>query len=69
MDIHGLTTRISIHVHPFDIPQKLQGVLYQVSILLEQWRLNLVGDLGRENQGNPLVLHDFSGTGGQRQQG
>lgn len=68
MGIHSFPHSSTVLVHLLNVTQELQGVLNQVGILLEQRGLNRVSNLTGENQRHPLVLHDFSGTGGQRQQ-
>lgn len=56
-------------VHLLYTTQEPQDVLHRVSLWGIQRRLNRVSNLTGENQRHSLVLHDFFGTGGQRQQG
>ncbi|WBF78437.1 hypothetical protein [Cronobacter phage EspYZU13] len=45
MGIYGFTHSSPVLVHLLNVTQELQSVLNQVSILLEQRRLNRVGNL------------------------
>ena len=69
MGIYGFTHSSTVMVHLLYTTQEPQDVLHRVSLWGIQRRLNRVSYLTGENQRHSLVLHDFFGTGGQRQQG
>lgn len=69
MGIYGFTHSSTVMVHLLYTTQEPQDVLHRVSLWGIQRRLNRVSNLTGENQRHSLVLHDFFGTGGQRQQG
>ena len=69
MGIYGFTHSSPVMVHLLYTTQEPQDVLYRVSLWGIQRRFNRVSNLTGENQRHSLVLHDFFGTGGQRQQG